>query len=75
MSDKIDDTPDGQKADATPVGEENGTDPSKGADAENILHFNPWRDFNDAAPAGHAALAGHVASQVHTFQVGPQVAH
>ncbi len=22
---------------------------------DNIIHFNPWTDFNDAAPAGHAA--------------------
>ena len=43
MSDKHDDTPENPKNGPVPDEE------TKSSDAE-ILHFNPWRDFNDAAP-------------------------
>ena len=71
MTDKIDDdTPADETAAAASGGKGKGSEPPKdagqGTDAE-ILHFNPWRDFNDAAPAGHAVPAGHVAPQVDVF--------
>jgi len=50
MTDTIDDdTPADETTDATTGSKENGAELSEAADAE-ILHFNPWRDFNDAAP-------------------------
>jgi hypothetical protein len=50
MTDRIDDdTPADENTDATTGGQENGIKLSETTDDE-ILHFNPWRDFNDAAP-------------------------
>ncbi len=50
MTDQIDDDrPADENTDATTGGQEDGTELSEATDAE-ILHFNPWRDFNDAAP-------------------------
>ncbi|WP_428546838.1 AAA family ATPase [Profundibacter sp.] len=50
MTDRIDDdTPADENTDATTGGQENGIESSETTDGE-ILHFNPWRDFNDAAP-------------------------
>jgi AAA domain len=49
MSDKHDDTPEDQKTGPLPVDEATDSD-ANNTNSENIVHFNPWRDFNDAAP-------------------------
>jgi len=55
MSDKHDGTtPEDSKTGPMPIVAAKGTDAetaeAKKTDGKNIVHFNPWRDFNDAAP-------------------------
>ena len=66
MSDKHDDTPEDPKAGPVPVEAANGSDAKK-TDGENLLHFNPWRDFNDAAPQVDVFGDEPDAAQIATF--------
>ncbi len=67
MSDKHDDTtPEDPKTGPVPVEEAKGTD-AENTDGGNVVHFNPWRDFNDAAPQNDVFGDEPDSAQIATF--------
>jgi len=66
-----DTTPEGPNAGPAPVEEAKGTDADtaerENTDGKNIVHFNPWRDFNDAAPQVDVFGDEPDAAQIATF--------